>query len=389
MVNPLSGHTRAESGTTNAEGLRDGDVILSPSLTNPYEGFHGNGILRQEDGAYGASSRNSVGSSTPGHVSIGASQGEVVVAGGHVLMDGTLYQFAGGPGSTHSFIVGTTTNYSGSLPTVPATDQDVLVVVYLDSDNTQQHLKYEMGTPVAPTAGTPLAPTQFLSDPGRQGATPGTGSNQQHVVLAVLRYTMTGGAANVTASLNTGASVEVHDRRMFTRPNPVFFNHMTKGAIGDVTVANAVDGTNQHTLNTLFSGVEAGDFVASPFGAMWQSHSPAGHSVLYYSARRDIGGTPARATWRLGPNEVKVLTTGTNQSFKFDGPNVWIITTSAAINLNPSGTFPHGHILEMRNETGGSHAITFDSGGLAASVAVGNYGRFVYDGTNWKTLVIA
>ena len=46
MVNPKSGHTRAESGTANAEGLRDGDGILSPSLTNPYEAFHGNGILR-------------------------------------------------------------------------------------------------------------------------------------------------------------------------------------------------------------------------------------------------------------------------------------------------------------------------------------------------------
>jgi hypothetical protein len=389
MVNPLSGHTRAESGTTNAEGLRDGDVILSPSLTNPYEGFHGNGILRQEDGAYSAATRNSVGSSTSGNVSVGGSQGEIVVAGGHVIIDGTIYQFAGGTGATHSFIVGTDTNYSGTLTSVPSTDQDVLVVVYLDSTNTKQHLKYEMGTSVAPTTGTPLAPTQFLSDPGRQGGTPGTGNNQQHVVLAVVRYTMTGSAANTTASLSTGASVEVHDRRMFTRPSPLFLNHMTKGAIGNVTNTNAIDGTNQHTLNTLFSGIEAGDFVASPFGAIWQSHSPAGHSVLYYSARREIGGTPARATWRLAPNEVKVLTTSSSQTFKFDGPNIWVITTSGALNLNPSGTFPHGHILEMRNETGGSGTVTFDSSGIAVAVVVGKYGRFVYDGAAWKKLVVA
>ena len=38
--NPLSGHTAGSN-----DGLRDGDHILSPSLTNLYEGVHGNGIL--------------------------------------------------------------------------------------------------------------------------------------------------------------------------------------------------------------------------------------------------------------------------------------------------------------------------------------------------------
>ena len=53
--NPVAGHTRAEGKANDEDGLRDGDIIMSPSLTNPYEGLHGNGILRQEDGAYGAS----------------------------------------------------------------------------------------------------------------------------------------------------------------------------------------------------------------------------------------------------------------------------------------------------------------------------------------------
>ena len=46
--NPLSGHTKANmtlSGSAQpADGLTDGDHILSPTLTNFLEGIHGNGI---------------------------------------------------------------------------------------------------------------------------------------------------------------------------------------------------------------------------------------------------------------------------------------------------------------------------------------------------------
>ena len=55
--NPLSGHTSA--GITDAQdGLRDGDHILSPSLTNLYEGVHGNGVLLSNDTSYGNADRN-------------------------------------------------------------------------------------------------------------------------------------------------------------------------------------------------------------------------------------------------------------------------------------------------------------------------------------------
>ena len=49
MVDPLSGHTAAS--TTNAidskriDGLRDGDALSSPTLTNILQGLKGNGII--------------------------------------------------------------------------------------------------------------------------------------------------------------------------------------------------------------------------------------------------------------------------------------------------------------------------------------------------------
>ena len=383
MVNPLSGHTNAEPAGSGADGLRDGDVIVSPSLTNPYEAVHGNGIIRLEDGAYGAGTRNSVGAGTPGQISAGAAQGELVVSGGHCMIDGIVYAFAGGTGATHSFVVGTTANRSGSLPAVHGSlNQDVLVVVYLDSDNTEKHLKYEVGTPATTATSTPHAPTTFLS-------TPGSGSNEQHIVLGVVRYTMTAGSGSVTASLG---APEVHDKRYYIRPSPIILHHMTNGAIANTSAANAIDGRNRKTFDNIFTGTEAGDFVASPFGGIWQSHSPDGNSVLYYSAIKDIGGSPARETYILAPNEVKALTTSSNQTFRFDGPNIWLINSSGNLNLNPdttapAATFPPGHIIEVKH-TGGSNTITFDSAGIGQAITNGKYARFVYTGSAWLALVV-
>ena len=60
--NPLSGHTNANmtlSGSASAaDKLIDGSHILSPSITNLYEGVHGNGILLLQDTASGDSNRS-------------------------------------------------------------------------------------------------------------------------------------------------------------------------------------------------------------------------------------------------------------------------------------------------------------------------------------------
>jgi len=196
-----------------------------------------------------------------------------------------------------------------------------------------------------------------------------------------LHYTVSAGGT-FNASLSTPV---VHDKRVFIRPNPVYFNHLTAGAAGSVTSTDAIDNTNQVSIDTIFTSPSDGDFTASPFGSVWQTHSPDGHSVLLYSAQRDIGGTPARDTWRLAPNEVKVLTTSANQTFTFDGPNIWVVTTGAAIDLNPSGSFPHGHVIEVYHPSG-AYNLNFDSSGINVNVAATNYAKFVYDGSAWVKL---
>ena len=400
MSNPLSGHTNVQSGASSAtaDGLRDGDVIISPSLTNPYEGLHGNGIIRLEDYAYGAGTRNSVGAGTPGHMAVAATGGVVTVSGGYVVLGGAVYSFAGGPGGTYAFTVGSTANRVGSLPTVPAGATEVLVVVYLDSGSTgagYNHVMYQVGSLKTVATSTPHCPSTFLT-------TPGTGANEQHIVIGVIRFSVAGGSGTLDNNdLSVTPAPEIHDRRLFLKPTPLFLPNMTRGEIGNIAEANAVDGANRYSLDTFYASIEDGDFAASPMGAIWQSHavdvvtSSKSNSVLYYSAFRDIGGAGAnRHTHRLGPDEVVVVDTGTptgtDITFQFDDPNIWIVTTQDARKINPTGTFPAGHTVEIYHKAG-AHTLHFDStsGGHSTSskinvnVAINLYGKFVYDGANW------
>jgi len=392
LTNPTAGHTSATGMGSDAQGLRDGDGLTSPSLTNLYEGLHGNGIMRLGDGAKGDSLRNSVVANTPGFIQIGSSQGEVKVYGGYCVLDGVLYKFANGPGSHETFIVGTTgagANHSGDLPSVPSSNADVFIVVYLVGRSTPEaHLMYEMGTPAAPTSGTPLLPNRFLSSPSISG---NTDLNHQTTVLGVIRYSMTGGAANVTASLG---SPVIHDRRAFLRKSPLYLTPMTKGAIGNVDAANAL--TNP---DSFFASPEEGDLTGSTFGAIWQTHredvAGAKHGIILAALPKNLDTTPVTGTYVLGPDRLETITTSGNITFTFDEANIWVVTTDAARTINPTGTFSAGHVVDIYHKSG-AHNLHFDStvGGhgttpINVNIGVGESARFVYDGDNWHQVIAA
>jgi len=390
MTNPKAGHTSATGYGANSQGLRDGDGLTSPSLTNLYEGLHGNGIIRLGDGAAGDSLRNSIVTGTPGFVTV-SSGGVVTINGGYCVLDGIMYKFANGPASTEAFTIGTSTNFSGDLPSVPSSSGEVFVVIYLvGRSSPEAHLMYEMGTPVTASAGTPLIPNRFLSDPS---ITANTDLNHNSTVLAVLRYTVTGGAANINASLS--ATATIFDRRTFLRNSPLYLTPMTDGAIGDVTTANAVNSAAD--LDGFFASPENGDFGGSPFAGIWHSHredrSSGKHGVIYAGIPRNVHSTPSTETVVLGPNRISILTA--NVSFTFDQENVFLVNPnggSADATLTPSGDFPSGHIIEVRNiSTAGSFDTKFTAKTNNAAAAVvditnGQYAKFVYDGTDWHLL---
>ena len=103
--------------------------------------------------------------------------------------------------------------------------------------------------------------------------------------------------------------------------------------------------------------------------------------MLYYS-RKDSSN---RHTHLLGPTNINVSSPGSNQTFTFDSDQVFILTASTTINLNPSGTFPPGHAVFVSVPSGST--VTFDSTGLNTAVAAGDAVMFAYDGSNWKKVL--
>lgn len=364
--NVKSGHTQT---------LTDGDYILSPSITNLYEGTHGNGILMYEDTATGDSNRNAK-ATTPGLVTDNGTN-SIVVRGGYAVLDGMIVPFADiGSGATTTITLQQST-IEGSTSALTS-GQSCLLVVYVCSNANNNYIQIEQGSAVS--SGFPVTPESFLGDTsGLNGGL--TLSSKQSTVLAVVKCQYNAGAGDLNLEVT-----EVYDVRTFIRPSPVYLSPVTTGSVGNqsnrVNSAAGLDGMHG-------GGDEAGGFASSNFGAIWQSYSYGtdgtdGDHVVYYSGKQ--GG--ARRTHRLGPNKISVLNTA--QTVRFDGPNIFNATpASGDINITPSGTFPPSHMIIVNNAQSNTHKVIFDPSGLsnggatAGDVGPSSSAIFVYTGSAW------
>jgi len=279
MVDSLAGHTAAEN-TLGSEGLRDGDALSSSSLTNILQGLRGNGIVRLQDTAYG-STRNAV-NTQPGAV-LRVTTHTLTVQGGYVVLDGMLYEFAGGPGGAVTVTIGS----HGTGTALAATGEQSMYSVYIASQGGQTKIHVDGGSPVQTGTGLyPQLPTQYLVDYDTTGSV----VNDQVMVLATLRcgYSASGGTHKVDVQ-------EVNDKRVFTRSNPIYMTPLSSGTIvTDGTELSqisraAAEGVNSASeLNALFSGSEVGNFggvtngaTKIDVGALWMSTGKSGTSLGY------------------------------------------------------------------------------------------------------------
>ena len=361
--NPLSGHTAANQASMTGSGvftdsLEDGEHITSPSLTNMLEGVHGNGILLEEDTATGASNRHTP-EDLPGVCEQVDNSYKVRITGGSAILDGVLYEFAGGPGSTQDVEFTTTSDHKRATYSALASGEEALIVVYVSTNTAEECITWEMGTPVTTASNTyPTTPSAFLSNPMSSGL-----DVTQSVVLAVIRvvYSATGGDLNISIS-------ESNDKRIFIRPSPIYFTPVTTGAVAATTPVDT------HAELDAFNG-DTGNFTASRLGGLWQSFGAQiasttadddGKDVLYYS-----GTHAARFTRSVFD---RVLTTAaTSLTITSADANILILTTrSGTCAITTSGAFPAGYIVEIKNQDTGDTA-TFAGETIAAS----GYGRFV------------
>ena len=379
--NPLSGHTNHNlagmSGSVDAvDGLADGDHILSPSLTNLYEGIHGNGILMREDTCI-ASPRNTP-ENLPGICEQVTNVYTFTVAGGQAVLDGLVYNFAGGyaagspdvPASFTVELVSGSPNKTGS-PSALTSGQEALVVVYVSSDGagTKKNIYWEMGSPVTATTGYPQCPTSFLNYPS------GSLSVKQSVVLAVMRVQYNSGGGDIKLEIT-----EINDKRVFLKPTPIYFTPVTTGNLDATDAVNSAT-----TLDNLHGGgVQAGGFAGSNLSGLWSSFgdqitsTTAGDNdkdVLYYSATH-----AARFTRSVFD---RVLTsTATSIDLTAADANILVLTPGGTFTITTSGCFPAGYIIEIKN-THGSNTGTFALTNTTTSAigdtadADGGYARFV------------
>ena len=338
--NPVSGHTNHNltvATATNVDGLGDGDHILSPTLTNMVEGIHGNGVIMYDDTSGGEGDRN-IPANIPGAVNY-ASGTTFTVKGGYAVLDGIMYQFAGGVGATTTYTLNTSSASAAGSPTALTSGKEALVVVYVSADNTStvKNIYWELGT--ATTVGTnsyPATPTAFLNTPTATGSS--ALANTQTVVLAVLRVVYDAGGDDLKLSIT-----EVNDKRVFVRPSPLYFSPVTSGDVASTD--ELLD------LDAFHSGIGNGALGASRFGAMWQSFGAAvtgatvpddNKDTLYYS------GTHAARYTRSVFNRV-LTSTATSITLKSTDANILLLTPSGDATVTTSGSFPAGYIIEVRN----------------------------------------
>ena len=191
---------------------------------------------------------------------------------------------------------------------------------------------------------------------------------KQSIVLAVLRCVYSAGSGDLDLSIT-----ESNDKRVFVRPNPMYLTPVTTGVVGATTaVANHLDLDAIHG-----GGSEQGNLTGTRLGAIWQSYDSTGNQVLLYSAKDSAGARYSRRVF-----DSVLTSTAVTITAKSDTENIMVLTPSGPCVVSPSGTFPNGYVLEIRNLSG-ANTVTFDS----IVVAVSSYGRFVYSGTAWVRLV--
>ena len=419
----LSGHTAAQN-TLGADGLRDGDAMSSATLTNTLQGIHGNGLLRLEDNAFSASNRNNP-NNQPGAITR-ASAFTLTITGGYVVLDGVLYEFAGGPGGSATMTLGDANHGSGGVA-LAAAGEEALYVIYAAGNNGIANVHYEGGSPVNVSNGLyPTIPSQYLTDYDTVNAN----TNMKTVVLAIVRvkYKSSGGGShNVDVQ-------EINDKRVFL---PSSIRYMAPVSSGGLTGGNKVsDGAGEgintmtHLKDLLHTAGDVGDLaVGDTITALWPSHPRydaaliagdlqaattasdpgfghgpsrgvdiAGNHVknnLYFAGRNNEG--TGHYSVRLDGQGVDATTTeltgGQTFTITADGDAFFMLSVagSAEIILNPEtdGTnykFPEGHVIEVCNKgVAGKGNIRFDQPELNAVLNPGQRATFIYEGSKWMS----
>ena len=381
MPDPLSGHTAA-GHPEGSDGLRDGDSLSSPTLTNLLEGVKGNGILRLQDAAYG-STRNAVtGTNQPGAIEsvAGTPAYKLTVQGGYAVLDGQLYEFAGGPGNTIELELGAIGEGSGTEMlaggTVPATNQQSMYVVYIASQGGKSRMYADGGSVVDTSKGLyPSLPSGYLTDYS------GISQKNEHViVIATVRCTY-----HPSGGLHRVDILEINDKRHFLSTNPIYMAPLTTGSLttdseSKISQISRAAGEGIQTaseLRSIFSGTEVGDLGTTAnastnlidFGAMWMSTSKSGAGL---AAAGSVTITDL-TNINNGDKVTLIATNGTSHDFTAGdvaGGGTWVAETNNNTSATNLATQINANVRFSASANGAVVTITQGAGGVDGNTTI-------------------
>jgi len=267
-TNLSEGHEKTASGTYQNDGLRDTDVLTSPSLTNWVERGNGNGVLPITLNRYDESDRNNPVSGNccvRPNGTIGSTK-ELYVDAGVVQLDGMFYNV----GSASVLDISATTNYYSSyhasaIPNGTNAGDEAILLVYVDP-RLPNNIGFVFGSYVDTATGLyPQSPSNHLV--------------LQNTVLAAVRVGK--GASNPVI-------LAIEDKRSFIRPGPVALSAIEHS-----------DGTEENLRNDFVAGFNAADLPITNLGVVY-ARDPSGftdfpqgtgQTHLFFQSDQGLGPT--------------------------------------------------------------------------------------------------
>jgi len=267
-TNLAEGHEKTSSTTYQNDGLRDSDVLTSPSLTNNVERGLSNGVLPVTLNRYDESDRNNPVSGNccvRPNGTIGSTK-ELYVDAGVVQLDGMFYNV----GSASVLDISLTTNYhsgyhGAAIPNGTNPSDEAILLVYIDPRK-PNNVGFVYGSYVDTSTGLyPQSPSNHLV--------------LQNTVLASVR-------------VGKGAShpviLAIEDKRVFIRPGPVALSAIEHS-----------DGTEENLRNDFVAGFNAGDLPITDLGVLY-ARNPSGFTThaqgtgqthLFFQSDQGVGIT--------------------------------------------------------------------------------------------------
>ena len=275
------GHETANQ-SYQSDGLRDTDVLASPTLTNFNERGLMNGVVPIVSNDYNSGSRNA---SQTGNCACSTSGNQsIVIAAGTILVDGMFYSIGSQTLNAATVTAQYATYNSSTAPTLSANHERILLV-YFDPTLTG-NIGFVYGNAIDTSSGAyPQSPSAHLA--------------RQTIVLASARLHYAGNEVRI-------ASLE--DKRVFVRPGPIPVSALVNASGSAAMPANNfISGDNTANLPVTDLGFI---FARDPAG-LGDHPDGSGGTHLFYQSDQRINQAGTGGAYQITPTHRTSILTGT------------------------------------------------------------------------------